>query len=361
MALVYKRGNTWWVRFRINGHHIRRSARTTRKAEAVAFLQRLLDEYAAKARGDQPRHRYVDAVERFFQEASIKPKTRTCYQSSARACETVFGALHLDEIDRRAIAEFVSARKRSGLTDTTVRRDLAFLSSLCTLAVRWGWLDTNPVTTFSKRSLKEARPRTRFLTSPEFEHLLATASENLRPALILAVETGLRREELFGLTTADIDLGKREIHLEQTKTNSPRRVPMSDTAMVTVRDLLRAPGRPRSPYLLCKPDGSRYGDMRAAFASACRRAKIADFRWHDLRHTFASWFVQRGGDLYHLSRILGHTTIQMTTRYGRLSTENLHAEMKKVAQIRPQKRLTERTAEPASPSTPRAEAPENSQ
>ena len=243
MALVYKRGNTWWVRFRINGHHIRRSARTTRKAEAVAFLQRLLDEYAAKARGDQPRHRYVDAVER-FQEASIKPKTRTCYQSSARACETVFGALHLDEIDRRAIAEFVSARKRSGLTDTTVRRDLAFLSSLCTLAVRWGWLDTNPVTTFSKRSLKEARPRTRFLTSPEFEHLLATASENLRPALILAVETGLRREELFGLTTADIDLGKREIHLEQTKTNSPRRVPMSDTAMVTVRDLLRAPGDP---------------------------------------------------------------------------------------------------------------------
>ena len=120
-------------------------------------------------------------------------------------------------------------------------------------------------------------PRTRFLTSPEFEHLLATASENLRPALILAVETGLRREELFGLTTADIDLGKREIHLEQTKTNSPRRVPMSDTAMVTVRDLLRAPRRPRSPYLLCKPDGSRYGDMRAAFASACRRAKMAGF------------------------------------------------------------------------------------
>ena len=63
---------------------------------------------------------------KIFQEASIKPKTRTCYQSSARACETVFGALHLDEIDRRAIAEFVSARKRSGLTDTTVRRDLAF-------------------------------------------------------------------------------------------------------------------------------------------------------------------------------------------------------------------------------------------
>jgi len=101
--------------------------------------------------------------------------------------------------------------------------------------------------------------------------------------------------------------------------------------------------------------------MRTAFASACRRAKIADFRWHDLRHTFASWFVQRGGDLYHLSRILGHTTIQMTTRYGHLSTENLHAEMKKVAQIRPQKRLTERATEPATPSTPRAEAPENSQ
>jgi len=79
--------------------------------------------------------------------------------------------------------------------------------------------------------------------------------------------------------------------------------------------------------------------MKKGFAGACRRAKIANFRWHDLRHTFASWFVQQDGDLYRLSRILGHATLQMTARYGHLRTSDLHAEIEKVAQNRTQDRL----------------------
>uniref|UniRef100_UPI002F3600A2 tyrosine-type recombinase/integrase n=1 Tax=Methylobacterium radiotolerans TaxID=31998 RepID=UPI002F3600A2 len=72
---------------------------------------------------------------------------------------------------------------------------------------------------------------------------------------------------------------------------------------------------------------------------ACRRAKVTNMRWHDLRHTFASWYVQRGGDLYRLSRILGHSGLQMTARYGHLRVEDLHEEIGRVAQYRPQERL----------------------
>ena len=115
-----------------------------------------------------------------------------------------------------------------------VRRDLAFLSSLFSAAIRWEWADTNPVTAAGKRSLKEARPRTRFLTRDEFAALRRAAPDYLKPILTLAVETGMRREELLSLTVRAIDIERREIHLDKTKTNAPRRVPLTDTAVVTV-------------------------------------------------------------------------------------------------------------------------------
>lgn len=340
MAGVYRRGDVWWVRFRRDGVHVRKSARTSKKAEAQVFLQRLLEEHAGRARGDLPRHTFADAIERFFQETRVKPATLRCYKSNSRTLGPTFDALYLDQITKRTIAEFVSARKRAKVTDTTIRRDLAFLSVVCAAAQRWSWLDTNPVTTSGgKRGLRESRPRTRFLTPAEFERLMAAASPSLRPAIILAVETGMRREELFGLTASAIDLNRREVHLEKTKTSAPRRVPLSDKAVATIKNLLDDPARPRSGYLFCKEDGSRFNDMKKGFAAACRRAKVENMRWHDLRHTFASWFVQRGGDLYKLSRILGHTGLQMTSRYGHLRVEDLHDEIEKVAQYRPQERL----------------------
>ena len=300
----------------------------------------MLAEYATKARGDRPRQRYEEAVERFLCEATIRPKTRACYTSSDHACRPTFEGRHLDEVDRRLLGEFVSKRKQSGVTDTTIRRDLAFLSSMCSMATRWGWLDTNPVTAFGKRTLKEARPRTRFLSPIEYDAVLAKAANHVRPAITLAVETGLRKEELFGLTVGAIDIRRREIRLDQTKSGVPRRVPLTDTAIATIEALLGQQGRPKTAYLFAKPqDGTRYADMTNGFNAACRRAKITGIRWHDLRHTFASWFVQSGGDLYHLSRILGHSTVQMTTRYSHLRTGDLHAELQKVAQNRPQGHL----------------------
>ena len=148
----------------------------------------------------------------------------------------------------------------------------------------------------------------------------------------------MRKGELLSLRLEQIDLRRREVHLEITKTGRPRRVPLSVTAVDTLRDLLERCDRPTSPFLFSKTDGNRIGNPKKGFASACRRVGLTDFRYHDLRHTFASWWTQEGGDLYHLSRILGHTTIQMTTRYSHLRTEDLHEEMNRVAQKRSQDR-----------------------
>lgn len=355
MAGVYRRGDVWWVRFRRDGVHVRRSAKTTRKAEAQVFLHRLMEEYAQATRGEPTvRHLLTDAMERFFEESTLRAGTIETYRYNSRVLTRLLGHLHLDEIDRRALAEFVATRKRTGVTDATIRRDLALIGSIFTAAIRWGWVDTSPVTQLNKRSLKESSPRTRFLTREEFVRLSNAASDDLKPILALAVETGLRKEELLGLTLTSIDLRRRELRLTVTKTGRPRQVPLSSGALETIKGLLER-SRPRSPYLFCKSDGSRIGDPKKAFAGACRRAGIEDFRFHDLRHTYASWWVQDGGDLYRLSRILGHTTLQTTSRYAHLRTDDLHEELERVARKRSRKRSQERQTDTNGLSAPRAE------
>ncbi|WP_457108574.1 site-specific integrase [Methylobacterium sp. P5_C11] len=114
----------------------------------------------------------------------------------------------------------------------------------------------------------------------------------------------------------------------------------SAVALTTISEILEQRSRPRSAYLFCKANGSRIGNPRKAFENACRRAGTDDFRRHDLRHTFASWFVQEGGDLYRLSRILGHTTLQMSSRYAHLRTDDLHDELQRVSQKRSREHQT---------------------
>lgn len=281
-----------------------------------------------------PEHRLEEAFERFFAEARIKPGTRRSYRANAANWLRHFPGLPLAEVDRPLVTEFVSRRKREGVTDATIRRDIAFLSSVFAMAVMWGVVEENRVQRFNKRFLKEARPRTRFLTRGEYRRLIAAASPALRPLIALAVETGMRKEEMLGLRLSAIDLARREVHLEDTKNNKPRRVPLSDGAVAAIERVLGDPMRPRSSYLFCKPDGSRILCTKKGFAAACRRAGITDFRFHDLRHTFASWWVQNGGDLYKLSRILGHQTLQMSARYGHLRTDDLHEEIERVTRRR---------------------------
>lgn len=354
MAGVYRRGDVWWVRFRLNGVHVRRSAKTTKKTEAVVFLAQLMEEHARSGRSEaRPRYLLAEASERFFTEARLKDGTVETYRYNSQTLSRILGPVHLDEIDRRTLADFISARKRTGVADATIRRDLAFLGSMFTMAERWGWVDTSPVTKAVKKMLRESRPRTRYLTHEEFDRLYEAASEPLRPILVLAVETGLRKTELLGLTLANIDLQRRELNLEKTKAGRPRQVPLSRRALTVIRELLERRDRPRSAFLLHGPSGGRVGNPRKAFVNACRRAGIKDFRWHDLRHTFASWWVQGGGDLYRLSRVLGHSTLQMTARYGHLRTDDLHEELERVAQNRSQAHKISKAEAHAEPPEPR--------
>ncbi|HYH21723.1 MAG TPA: site-specific integrase [Azospirillum sp.] len=331
MASIYKRGRFYWVKFQINGKRVQQSAKTASKAEALKFLAKLQEEFRKLDPNGNPRHTVREAMERFMIEhvPTLKPTTAAGYRYTVRLLHPHFAALFLDEVNRARLAEYVSARKRERVKPATIRRNLACLSSILSQAVNWDWLPYNPVRAFDKRTVRESKARIRYLTPEEYERLLKAAADYLRPMITLAVHTGMRADELLSLEWRQVNLRRREITLEKTKTDLPRVIPLNDTAMGLLTSL---PRHLVSPYVFHKADGDRYGRIVAGFRNAVQRARIKDFRFHDLRHTYASWAVQNGMDLYRLSRILGHTTMAMTARYAHLQTDDLHVAVRQVAQ-----------------------------
>lgn len=154
---------------------------------------------------------------------NLKPATEGRYRTSFIKLEGSFGKLYLDEITRGRLADYASARLRGGVKGATVRRDLASLSSLCSCAVSWDWLEINPVRQFSKRHLKEARPQTTYPSVEQVERLIAVSSPPVVGRIIsLLAQTGMRMDEVCGLEWPQVSIIRREVRLTKTKTSSPR-------------------------------------------------------------------------------------------------------------------------------------------
>ncbi len=320
---VYRRGSIWWVRFQWRGKDIRRPAKTRNRATAQCFERWLKEEFGRIDRGGKPRRTFDEMMARFISEhlPTLRPSSQRRYLTNTAVMASHFGGKHLDEIDRGRLSNFIAERRRE-VSSTTIRRDLACLSSAFQLAVAWDWCDANPVRTVNKRQIKEGAPRRRYLSEAEYQRMLPTLPSYIQPMAAFAVETGLRAEEQFSLEWNQVSLRRREVFLPRTKSGTPRTVPLSDAA---VEILQRLPRHLRSSYVFCRADGSRYYTVNRSFIYFAKRAGIDDLRWHDLRRTFGSWKLQRGVKMSRLSRLLGHKSIVTTERaYAFLRVADLH-------------------------------------
>jgi integrase len=213
----------------------------------------------------------------------------------------------------RKIGEGEAAVERR-LTAAAVNRPLALLRHLLRLAhEEWETIDNVP----RIRLEKEPQGRLRWLTQQEITRLLdaCTKSKNkeLRPAVIVALNTGLRRGELLGLTWERVDLSRGVIRLELTKSGRRREVPMNDDSYRALVGL--------GP----KGDGRVFKThyIQTAYNNAVEAAELDDVNFLTLRHTFASWAVMRGVTLKELQELLGHASLTMTMRYAHLAPEHL--------------------------------------
>jgi integrase len=187
------------------------------------------------------------------------------------------------------------------------------------------------------KNVPQNNSRCRWLTEEEQELLLSCCSENLtRVVVLIALKTGMRWGEIISLkwkqtpcsNYVDFDKNVIFIHESMTKTQRSRHIPLVSVAREALNSVEKVPG---NDNIFLNPQTKKpFGSFKRSFHTALRRAGIVDFRFHDLRHTFASSLVRNGVDLYTVQRLLGHTTPQMTQRYAHLGEDQMRAAIEKI-------------------------------
>jgi integrase len=203
----------------------------------------------------------------------------------------------------------------------TVVRYMAALSVVFNLAVNeWEWLEVSPMAKVKKP--KEPRGRVRFLDQEERERLLdachKSRSRLLYPIVVLAISSGMRQGEILGLTWKDVDFIRRRVVLHETKNDERRAVPVTGLAHELLQELSKV-RRIDSHLVFPGNNPEKPVDFRHDWEKALKEAKIEDFRFHDLRHTAASYLAMNGATLAEIAEVLGHKTLQMVKRYAHLS------------------------------------------
>jgi integrase len=214
--------------------------------------------------------------------------------------------------------EISAGKKRS---PATIARYMTTMGHAVNLAVReWEWLDSNPFSRVKKPT--EPRGRVRFLDEDERARLLAACheeSKGLYAIVVLAISTGMRQGEILNLKWKDIDFGRSRLILHETKNDERRAVPIVELAQQVLSKLSKV-RRIDSTLVFPSSDPDKPLRIRNVFESAVKKAKLEDFRFHDLRHTAASYLAMNGATLAEIAEVLGHKTLlQMVKRYAHLS------------------------------------------
>jgi len=317
----------WGFSAQIGGKQVRRYRAEWSREDAEAELAKALLQIEP-----EKRHRagitFGQAVDRYLREKARKRSLHTD-RSLIEHLKTVFGTdTPLAEITANRISEYKAGRlamkydRRGGrhLSAAAVNRPLQLLRHLLRLAhEEWGVLES----VRKIRLEKEPQGRLRWLTHDEATKLLAVCKKSRNTALADLVEfalfTGVRKSEALGLTWDRVDRARGVIRLEKTKSDRRREVPLSSNADAV---LARRWTDSAKGYVF---RSQKWNSFRTAWETAVAVAGVDDLRFHDLRHTFASWLVQRGRTLREVQEALGHKTMTMTMRYSHLAPDHLRA------------------------------------
>lgn len=267
--------------------------------------------------GEKPRRTWNDAVVRWLKEKSHKATIKGDV-NLLRWLDPLLSGKDLATITRSTIDQITEGKLARGCTNATVNRTLGLLRAILRRCVEeWEWLERAP----HVRMLREPTRRIRFLTREEARFLLAELPEHLADMAAFSLATGLRAANVTGLQWEQVDLARQSawVDPDQAKTRTAIAVPLNGEAMALVRKQVG-----KYPVYVFSYRGKPIKQVSTkAWYQALARAGIEDFRWHDLRHCWASWHVQNGTPLFALQELGGWQSPAMVRRYAHLAADHL--------------------------------------
>lgn len=317
---VYRREDSryWWINATLpNGQRIRQSAGTECREDAEALLAKLkLDAYRGHHFGIKPQRSWQEAAVRYL-ELKRNLRSFTTTQRILRLLDPYLGSLMLNHITGDVVWLVIQGELKRGVKPATVNRSLSWLRAVLRMARDdWQWLDTIP----KIRLLAGEVERDRWLTRAEADRLISCCAPHTAALVRYALATGCRAAEITGLQWDRVDLARKTAWLNLTKNGTPRGVPLNVDAVEVLTEQL---GKHPRYCFTHRGQPIRWELTNSAWHTALKRAGIEDFRFHDLRHTWASWHRQAGTSCDELKDLGGWKSRQMVDRYAKFATENL--------------------------------------
>jgi len=316
---LYRRGQVYWVAYKASdGSVTRESTGEKSREEAEYFLANRRKQVrdgeiieARKRKNNKFAELAKDYLEWAERQKSFRDKRLLVKQLVDR-----FGTLKVSDLNTKIIEQWQSVQLRGNMP-ATVNRKLTVLKHMINKGTDWGMATEDTLKRVYKvKQLKEENTRLRFLNIEECQTLIDCCAEHLRPIVTVALHTGMRLSEILNLKWSQVDLKHGFILLDITKNGERREIPIDNTLTMMFNSMLRGF---ESKYVFTGKDGDPYKSVKRSFSTALKKAGITDFRFHDLRHTFASHLVMASVDLTSVKELLGHKSLAMTTRYAHLS------------------------------------------
>ena len=318
---VYKQGKNWYIDYRVAGRRKRENAGPSKRL-ADAVLRKREIEIAENRFLDIKKNekiRFEDFAEEFLKLHSKPNKKLSSFERDKTLLKNLcsfFSGRYLFSITSKMAEEYKVARSKI-VSPATVNREVACLKCMFNKAIEWGKVEENPAK--KVKLFRENNQRLCFLEEEEIKKLLDNCSGHLKSIVAVALNTGMRRAEILNLKWHDVDFQRKIIYLLETKNNQRREIPMNHIAEDVLIGVCK---HPSSPYIFCNKDGKPFYNVRKSFFTALKKAGIINFRFHDLRHTFASHLVMAGVDLNTVRELMGHKSLEMTLRYSHLSPDH---------------------------------------
>lgn len=313
---IYNKDGKWWIDYYYKSTRVRECIGTSKTKAKDSLARRIAeireDRYTFKIKKESPK--FKDFAQFYLNTYSVNKRSHRREKDIMTHLVKAFGPARLSQIIPSMVEGYKADRARM-VAKSTVNRELALLRHMFYVALEDGKIGSNPAKGGKKgiKHFKIEGQEERILSQEEVQRLLDASALHLRPIILTALNTAMRLREILYLKWDDVDLDYRVITVRHTKSAKERKVPVNTLLLETLKTQ-RA--KARGEWVFPCPGTDKPMDgIKTAWQGALRRAGIEHCRFHDLRHTSATYMVLNGVDLATVKEILGHSDIRLTMRY----------------------------------------------